>query len=141
MRAPGAEGYTLVEVIIATMLVAMMTVPIMSLALTSRMSSGRLERRLAAANAIREISEKLKLYVTADRALAAGPGEGLNGWSLPGDRSGLPALAAGRHQLSTEIWAPALQPYKGEISYEVKPLATPAGPMPDVTFLVEWVEP
>lgn len=135
------KGYTLIEVIIAILLVAMMTPPIMSVALTSRMSTGRSDRRMAAAGAVRALSEQLKAYVTADMTLAAGPGSGVNGWILPGDQSGLTALQAGHHDLSAAQWLPALASFGGTISYDVTTRSTPSGPAADLTFNVAWNEP
>lgn len=141
MAPSGRAGTTLIEVIIATLLFALVAVPVMSVALTGRMSSGRFDRRVAAAAAMRSMSESLKAYVTADPALAAGPGAGVDGWSLPGDASGLRALAPGRHDLNVAQWAPVLAPYGGKVSYTVVAAATPLGPQPTATFSVTWDEP
>jgi hypothetical protein len=138
-----ARGTTLVEVIISILLVAMMTVPIMSTVLSGAMASGRIQRRLDAAAAVRRVSENLKAYVTADRAVARGPGGGVDGWVLPGDLSGQPGLQAGHHTLSSDVWLPTLapRPYLGKISYDVTARMTPLGPEPDVSFAVAWTEP
>ena len=113
----------------------------MSVALSSSMNTGHTDRRLAAAAAVRKISESLKAYVTADPTLARGPGVGSDNWSLPGDSSGLTALEAGHHQLASAQWLSALQTFNGRISYDVVVRATPSGPQPDVTFSIAWDEP
>ena len=136
-----ARGSSLIEVIISILLFAMMTVPIMSTILSGAMSSGRTQRRGEAATAVRRVSENLKAYVTADRSLALGPGVGSDGWSLPGDASGLAALQGGPHDLAAGIWLQTLAPYSGSISYDVTDRATPSGPEPDVRFSVSWKEP
>ena len=125
------------------LLVAIMTGPIMSVILNSAMSSGRAQRRLEAAAAVRRLSEHLKAYVTADRSVAAGPGSGLDGWSLPGDASGRAALQDGHHELSPDLWLSSLspKPYSGSISYDVTGRLTPLGTEPDVRFAVSWTEP
>jgi hypothetical protein len=135
------KGSTLMEVVISILLLAMLTTPIMSVALSGRMASGRADRRIAAAASIRRLSESLKAYLTADRALARGPGAGLDGWSLPGDLSLLPAFEPGRHELDPSVWAPALAPFSARVFYTVAARPTALGPQPDVTFSVEWKEP
>lgn len=135
------RGSSLMEVIVAILLLAMMATPIMSVALSGRMASGRADRRIAAAAAIRRVSEHLKAYVTADRALARGPGDGDDGWALPGDASKASALDPGHHELEPAVWVPALAPFSGKISYDVSVRRTPSGAEPSVGFRVSWDEP
>lgn len=110
----------------------------MSTSLTSRMSVGRVDREVAAAAAVRQVSEALKAYVTAERSLVHGPGVGADGWTLPGDRSMLSAFTDGHHELDAAQWAPALADAGGRLSYDVATRSTPSGPQPDVTFTVSW---
>lgn len=137
------DGNTLVEVVIAVLLIAVMTGPMLSVALSGRMNMGRSDRRLAAAAAVRGLAEALKAYVVADPTLAAGPGVGVNGWGLPGDNMNgtLAALDAGHHALSPAQWLASLQAFNGRISYDVAIRSTPSGPQPDVAFSVAWDEP
>ena len=137
----GSRGSSLAEVIISILIVAMMAAPIMSVALTSTMSSGRGTRRIAAVTAVRRVSEHLKAYVTADTTAARGPGEGFDGWALPGDVSGRYALAVGHHELAPERWSPELASYRGSLSYDVTLATTSAGPQPNVVFRVSWEDP
>lgn len=125
----------------SVLLVGIMAMSFMSIALTGRMSRGRIQHRAAAAASIRRVSESLKSFVTADQSLARGPGNGVDGWSLPGDFSSLTALDAGVHPLSVATWAPELEPLAGEISYVVAVRNTDSGPQPTVSFNVSWVEP
>lgn len=131
----------MIEVLISIMLVAIICSSFLSVALTGRMSAERVKRRAAALFAVRRVSEALKAYVTADPALAAGPGGGFDGWRLPGDQSGLSALAAGRHPLDPVIWAAELAPVSGRVEYDVAVRMTPSGPEPTVTFKIGWDEP
>jgi len=137
------RGQTLIEVVIAILLLAMMTVPIMAAALSGRRLTERTTRRLQAAGHARRVAESLKAFVVADQALVSGPGDGPGGWSLPGDASGLSALAAGHHTLSPAMWLAdlAAAPLNGTISYDVTVRMTPQGPQPDVAFDVRWTEP
>lgn len=137
----GRSGSTLVEVIIAMLLIGLMSAMCMPAFLTGRMSEGRSDRRVAAADAVRCLAEELKGYVAADPSLANGPGTGIDGWVLPGDRSGMRALESGTHTLDPVLWAGPLAPFGGRLSYTVTVRATPSGPQPDVAFLVSWQEP
>ncbi len=135
------SGFTLVEVVIAILLLALIALPLMMALVTGRTASGRSARSVLATAAIHRVSEHLKAYVTADRSLARGPGVGADGWSLPGDRSGSWALAAGRHELDGATWAPDLAAYGGRLAYDVTVRQTPSGPVPTVTFDMTWDEP
>jgi len=137
-------GFTLLEVVVAMLLIGIMSVMCMPAFLTGRMADGRANRSVAAADAVRRLAEELKLYVTADPALANGPGTGVDGWFLPGDTSGLRALESGVHNLDLAhqaSWAAPIAPLGGALSYTVAVRSTPAGPQPTVTFLVSWQEP
>lgn len=138
-----AAGFTLVEVVVASLLLLVITVPIMSAALGGRSLTARTNRRLAAAGAMRRVSEELKAYVVADASLAQGPGSGGDGWALPGDQSGLRALAAGHHELTPSVFLPSLAgaPYNAVLAYDVAVRQTPQGPQPDVVFDASWSEP
>lgn len=145
-RAPGARGragYTLIEVVIASLLLMMMTIPIMTAAFSGRQLTAKTTHRQVVAAAVQQAAEELKAYVVADQTLAKGPGDGPTGWLLPGDQSGLTALAAGHHELSPSVYLPSLAaaPYDGTLSYDVTVRATPQGPQPDVTFNAKWSEP
>ena len=120
----------------------MISIPIMAAALGGRRLTARTSRRLQAATDARHAAEALKAFVVADTTLVSGPGTGAGGWALPGDASGLNALAAGRHVLSPAAWLPdlAAPPYNGTISYDVTVRSTPQGPQPDVAFNVQWTE-
>ncbi|MFI5344809.1 MAG: prepilin-type N-terminal cleavage/methylation domain-containing protein [Elusimicrobiota bacterium] len=137
------RGSSLVEVVISILLLALMATPIMSVALSGHMAAGRADRRVAAAAAVRRVSEHLKAYVTADRTVARGPGDGEDGWHLPGDGSvARGALDPGHHELDPGLWLPStLKPYSGTISYDVTRRMTPSGLEPDVSFSVSWNEP
>jgi hypothetical protein len=132
----GSRGTSLVEVVIAILLVAMMTGPIMSTVLTTAVSQHRVERRVTAAASARALSESLKGYVTADRRLAPGPGVGRDGWTLPGDAEGIYALAPGVHRLDAAVWAPGLP--GATVAYAVTVRDTPSGPEPDVDMAFQW---
>lgn len=135
------SGSSLMEVVISILILAMMATPIMSVALSGRMASGRADRRIAAAATIRRVSESLKPFVTADRTLARGPGAGDDGWGLPGDIGSRSAFSPGLHRLDPELWAPALVPFSPSVTYTVTVRRAPLGPQPDVTFEVDWKEP
>lgn len=142
MKRTRRGGQTLIEVVIASLLLVMMTIPIMAAALSGRQMTARTTRRLQAAGHARHAAEALKAFVVADATLVSGPGAGSDGWVLSGDASGLNALAAGHHDLSPAEWLPdlAASPYNGTISYDVTVRLTPQGPQPDVVFNVQWAD-
>lgn len=137
----GRRGTSLVEVVVAMLIVGLLSALCMPIFLTGRLSEGRAERRAAAADVAHRLSEELKAYVTADPSLAPGPGGGVDGWSLPGDTSGRRALAAGPHPLNSALWAGRLAEFRPNISYTVEVRRSPSGPQPDVVIQVEWQEP
>lgn len=135
------DGYTLVEVVIAMLLVLIASSAIMGTALTGRQSAGRTVRRAQAAQAVRRVAEALKVYRTANTAVAPGPGGAPNGWGLPGDACGCAAFQNGAHNLSSAVWAADLAAQGGKISYTVTTAATALGPQPTIAFNVTWTEP
>ena len=139
----GNRGNTLVEVVLAMLLIGIMCALVMPVFLSGSMAAGRSERREAAADAVRQLSEELKSYVTANPALATGPGDKnkSNGWSLRGDSKVQEALAPGKHELDVTQWAKPLVAYKGKLSYTVIPNQTLSGNQPKVQFDVTWDEP
>lgn len=141
MRPSAEHGFTLIEVVVSMLILGLMSVMVMPVFLTGRMSVGRSGRRATAADAVHRVAEELKGYVTAETSLVNGPGTGIDGWFLPGDRSGRRALERGAHDLDPAMWAGPLVPYQGAISYEVTVRDTPSGPQPDVSFRVSWAEP
>lgn len=130
---------------IATLLIAIMTTGLCSVALNSRKGVGPAKRKIAATEAGRRLLEQLKLYVTADKDSSdlPGPGAGPKGWTLPGESCGdCFALSAGTHVLDPNMWLPpTLASYNGKISYTVTSLSTPNGNQPTVRLAVTWEEP
>lgn len=134
-------GNTLVEVVIAMLLILIASSAITGTVLTGRQSAGRTVRRAQAAQAVRRVAEALKVYQTADTAVATGPGGAPNGWGLPGDACGCAAFQSGLHSLDSAVWAPDLAAQGGGISYTVTTEDTALGPQPTVVFDVTWTEP
>lgn len=140
MRRKRCGGQSLIEVIISCGLVMIITIPIMAAALGGHQLTGNTSNRLQAAADARHLSEALKAYVVADTSIVVGPSGAagaVNGWVLPGDSSGLYALAVGTHTLDPATWLPGLN---GTISYTVATRQTPQGPQADVSFNVQWVD-
>ncbi|MHB2025275.1 MAG: PilW family protein [Elusimicrobiota bacterium] len=126
-------GYTLVEVIIALLLTAVIVSAVFSLALTIKAGHVKIDRHLMAQQSSRELTSVLKSYVTADCSAAT-----INGISAPNGSwslTGIPgvhsnpvsdscgscyALAPGHHVLSNYIPSRLSQaPYNGKICYDV----------------------
>ncbi|MBI5883102.1 MAG: type II secretion system protein [Elusimicrobia bacterium] len=90
------RGSTFLEVTIAMMLVAVITSSVFSVAITARQGSGRSMRRLVANQVSRQLSEKLKGYVSGDTTQAPidigfrGPSSGTSAstnWSINGAKA------------------------------------------------------
>lgn len=126
------------ELLVALLIIAGVSITLFSVALTGRQAPGRIERRAAASLAGKKVLESLKDYVTADIAGPAGPGVAPNGWGLRGDSCGCWALAVGQHRLDASIWMPGLAaaPYNGTIAYTV----TQDGEMPTAALDISWTE-
>ncbi len=154
-----ARGYTLVEVVVAMLLIAVMVSSVISVALSAKQGGGKTERRLIAARASKHLTAMLKTYVadpsiavTTATAASWGPGTGTNKWSLDdgtindNDINGSPcvdcyALAPGTHTVLGILpsWFEAA-PYGARIKYYVNnPLS--AGQGTPVSVTVDWTEP
>jgi len=76
------SGFTLVEVVIAMLVAAVVVTSVFSVSLTARKASAFSDRKIAANYAAKRLSDMLKNYVAADIST---PGNGPNGnWCLPG---------------------------------------------------------
>ena len=78
------KGYTIIEVVISILLTAVMVSAVFSVALSSRQSGGKSDRKLLAAQASKTLSMVLRSYVTGEPAntVIAGPNAARN--LLPG---------------------------------------------------------
>lgn len=150
-------GYTLVEVVIAILLTAVMVSAVFSIALTSKEASPKLDRKMAATQAANAVAQKMRNYITSDvsNTLIAGPSGGLPGaasWQI----GGLYALTAGVHNLPLSYLPPEIAGMSGaSISYEVAwlpsaaacpmnpvtgPTSLPGDCYPSIKVRVDWTE-
>ena len=126
------QGFTLVEVIVAMMLLLIAISGVYAAMLTALTSFGSNEQRYQANIASRDLADTLKNYVTAD--LAPVPGApGSPAWHLPGDScSGCPggatcwALAVCTHDATQQLH-PALQAAGVRMNYVVVDTPAPGG--------------
>lgn len=138
-RARSARrGYTLVETLVAVMLISVVVTSVFSLVLTAKMGSKKTGRRAEALYYVQQYRELLKAYVTADTSV---PGP-TPGWVLPGDPCGCYALSNGTHNLTPLLPASFTgPPASGQLSYTVTDVACGGGgllPCKNVTFNVSW---
>ena len=92
MRLNSRKGFTLVETLVAVLLIAIVVTSVFSLALTSKGASVKTGRREQALFYTRKAMEKLKAYVTGDQDFAAaGPNRARDQskpWAMPEDACG-----------------------------------------------------
>ncbi|MFA5140450.1 MAG: type II secretion system protein [Elusimicrobiota bacterium] len=92
MRPRNCKGFTLVETLVAVLLIAIVVTSVFSLALTSKGASVKTGRREQALFYTRKAMEKLKAYVTGDETFAAaGPNYARDPgrpWAIPEDACG-----------------------------------------------------
>lgn len=100
-RDPDRAGFTLVEVVIAVLVSAMMVTAFFSVALTTRVNAGRTDHKQVATQEAKRVLELLRNYVTDPEGVSGGwlalPGNG----QLPGDQCGCYALQAGVHNVTS----------------------------------------
>lgn len=106
-----SKGYTLVEVMIGILLVAVVVTSVFSLVLTSQTTSKKSGRKAQGQYYMRQAMEQLKAYVTADS------GDGIRGpqgvgtvgdpdgpWKFPGDSHPGTALdSSGEHDITSML--------------------------------------
>lgn len=64
-RAPnGLEGYTLIEVVVAMLMACIIITAVFSTSLTAKVSGGKSDRRLLASQAARQLTGRLRNFVT-----------------------------------------------------------------------------
>lgn len=92
-RIERRAGYTLVEVVIATLLTAVMVTSVFSVALTSKQGGGKADRKLVAAQTAKRMTAGLKNFVTGCSCDATsgvcGADCGLAGFLGPTPRAGV----------------------------------------------------
>lgn len=139
------RGYTLVETLIAVLLISIVVTSVFSLVLTARVASKKTERRGQAVYYERRVMEALKGFVTADTTGPPGPGNAPNGWGLPGALPvGVYALSVGVHDvsswLSPSFCAADPSPSKCALTYTVTPACGGPTCPTSVKVDVKWEE-
>ncbi len=131
-KSKSCAGFSLVETMVAVLLISVVVTSVFSLALTSKATAINTDRRSAALYAITQAREKLKAYVTADKSVT-GPAAS---WRMPGDACGCYALQPGVHDVTSLL----PQEYRDDpdspmtLSYTV----TPSGEGFKVKFDATW---
>ena len=151
--AQAATGYTLIEVAVGMLITAFMVTSVFSVALTGKSSGAINDRKLLGAAGVRQVSAKLRNYVTGDNIDAPGfnlpgPGNGADSWSMTSDGvvdscGNCYALSSGLHTLTGVLpsWFEAA-PYGARVSYTVDNTVLAGGrPVPSVVITAVWVDP
>ena len=162
-RPAARSGYTLIEVVIAILLTAVIVTSVFSVSLTSKTSDVKAERKLKGAVGTRQVSSLLRNYVTGDLGVALGPGDA-GGWSMTVPSKGIEdhawngttcggarndyALTAGDHCLTGVLGTFEAAPYNARVWYRVvdraiaDPVAgCPGCSLPEVTITATWIDP
>ena len=81
------KGFSLIETLIATLLISVVVTSVFSVALTSKVSAKKTDRRAAALIYSKKAIEKVKAYITGDTSVQTIPGvvEYPANWHIPGD--------------------------------------------------------
>lgn len=128
-------GYTLVETLVAVMLVSVVVTSVFSLVLTAKIGTRKTGRRAEAMFLARAYMETLKSFVTADTS-QPGP---FPGWVLPGDPCACYALQNGVHTMTASLpLSFRSAPVNGQLSYTVSDVPCGAFTCKSVVFNVSW---
>ncbi|MGD9641551.1 MAG: hypothetical protein AB7V08_02305 [Elusimicrobiales bacterium] len=100
MKTRGRPGQTLIEVVMATVIAAMTASAVFSVVLSSFVADARADKRDAAAMALRQAQQALKVYVSvAPNDPNYSPGAVAGRWAADG--SGQWALRNGNHNITS----------------------------------------
>lgn len=132
----GRDGYTLVETMIAMLLVAMIVTSVFAMVVTAKTGAKKSESQAKAHFYARQQMEKLKSYVSAD---LTAPGPTTN-WVYPGDASGAYALAAGNHDVTSNLPA-TLRSLGWTMSYTITDTTCGTKICKQAEFYVSWPGP
>ena len=129
-----SAGFTLVEVCIAALIVAIGASAIFGIVLSVRQSLAASPVREQMHQYARQVSEDLRAYAANPASTVGMP---FAGWAYPNDNSGLYALAPGVHNVSGLLPTSLSNTYGAMLTYNVS--NTAAGVKIDVTMT--WTEP
>lgn len=142
---------------ISVLLTSIMVTSVMTVALTSKQGGAKADRKMIAAEGVRELQARLKNYIKDTTGTIppgiVGPGDGANSWSLDttttNDTScvncnAIPTAASSieTHTITGILpaWFEAA-PYNATLKYIVKTGANPNADPPRVEFAVDWTDP
>ncbi|HBW22901.1 MAG: hypothetical protein A2X28_04145 [Elusimicrobia bacterium GWA2_56_46] len=143
MKIAFRKGFTLVEVVVASMVLVMVAVTCASLLLSTFTSFPKEKIRYQAAQEAASLKEELKNYVTEDRSTTAGAPGNPPSWHLPDDSScaNCWALAAGTHTVTNRLPLEMRQTYGATMSYFVKTTLYQGKEMRDVNVSINYTVP
>lgn len=132
-----SKGFSLVEVTIASLIIAIGTTAILSVATTSKMQLKRSDTKEQMNQQARRLVEELKNYVKpASYTGAGGPNGG--SWAFPGDTAGGWALGPGDHDVTANLPASLRNaPVNAKLLYTV---TVDAGGNRRISVSMKWDE-
>jgi Tfp pilus assembly protein PilV len=141
MKKLSRRGGALVEVVIATLLLAITVSGVFAALLTASTQTGSLTEREQASQHVDLLLDELRNYVTSDTAPSPdAPGEPAGPartWRLPGDACGCWALQEGAHDVSSRLPA-ALRARGATLAYDVSVVDVNGSPLRRVSAKLTW---
>lgn len=141
MKTRSRRGGALVEVVIATLLLAITVTGVFAALLTAGTQSGSLVEREDASLHIDRLLDELRNYVTSDTTPTVDapgtPAGAQRTWSLPGDSCACWALQEGAHDVSARLPA-ALRARGATLGYDVSVVTVNGSPLRRVTARMTW---
>jgi len=135
----GRSGYTLVETLIAILLVAMVVTSTFSMVLTARMGFAKAGFRGRAYFHAKRAMERVRAYVASDTS-ASIPAPNSQ-FRMPGDTCNCYALQAGSHDITSTLPDDFRNaPVNGRLVYNVSNVACGTQTCKRVDFTVTWDE-
>ncbi len=143
-RGRRSNGFTLVEVCVSALIVAIGATALFAVALSTRRTLAVSPTREQMSQYSRLLLETLKTYVTSDTSNSTGapnPGAG-NPWQLcAGDAGNAWALSAGAHNADCLLPATMTPAPPAGVSAQLRYTVSVTGGARKITVTTNWVEP
>lgn len=142
MKLVSRKGFTLIEIVVASIILAMVVVTCATLLISTFSSFPKEKSKYLASQEANSLKEELKNYVTDDLSITANA-PGNPPWHLPDDASCSDcwALAEGNHEVTARLPAEVRATYGATMSYSVTIVQYQGREMRNVSINVNWTAP